>query len=151
MKKPLLLLIFVITATSLTSSYTVRGSFVAQPGPEPAAFSAEEVLPVEFLIGISQTDALNATIEGNTDGWIEEHHLSVLMELVESDISCAHVMTLRSSIRGNRRSTVGRQALFMIEGFRAGKYPPKLSSMQSKLSVEDARQWWQTRQAGAEN
>ena len=45
----------------------------------------------------------------------------------------------------NETSTVGNEALFLIEGYRAGHYPPRLSSLYYfRPNRSEVRAWWDT-------
>lgn len=81
-------------------------------------------------------------IHGVTDDWVKEEHLGGLISLLGSDEPCANVCRTISSFMDCNASTVGKEAAFLIEGFRRGEYPPSLNSGRSYLYEDEILSWW---------
>lgn len=84
-------------------------------------------------------------LEGPPSDWIKEQHVSELMTLIDSQEPASPVVSLLSSYYPfNQTSTVGNEAMFLIEGYRTGRYPPRLSSLYYfNGSPEEFREWWE--------
>jgi hypothetical protein len=80
------------------------------------------------------------------DGWITLHDAELLMQEIDSDEPAAPVVLPISSYWPfNETSTVGNEALFLLEGYRTGKYPPALCSLYYfKPNRIEVRSWWNT-------
>lgn len=74
--------------------------------------------------------------------WLQKMDVAVLMPLLRSDQTCANVHSIYSSFRDCQPSTVSREAAFMIQGFRQGKYPPMMNSGTAQLDRQELEQWW---------
>ncbi len=68
------------------------------------------------------------TVHGWHVGWLRKSDLPRLLTLVESREPCAHVRMSVSKVMPVGVSFVGQEALFLIEGYRRGVYPPELHS-----------------------
>ena len=75
--------------------------------------------------------------------WIERKHLPKLIELVNSDEPCANVSMTISSVLDCTKSTVGKEAAFLIKGFVENRYPPELNSGRFDYDIEEIKSWWQ--------
>jgi len=82
-------------------------------------------------------------VHGVTGGWVKEEHLAGLISLLGSDEPCANVCRTISSFRDCNTSTVGKEAAYLIEGFRRGEYPPDLNSGRARFNNDEIRRWWQ--------
>jgi hypothetical protein len=60
--------------------------------------------------------------------WVKVEDIDGLAALLESQEPCPHVCLSISSEMSFKRSFIGQEALFMIEGYRKGRYPPELHS-----------------------
>lgn len=100
--------------------------------------------PLDLLQFLREQPADFVTLpEGSApDGWITASHVEELWEFVECDDPAAHAKSYYSSNIPKGRSTIGREAIFMIEGFRVGVYPPQLHSAWRPSDVEELRKWW---------
>jgi hypothetical protein len=80
------------------------------------------------------------------DDWITQQDAKLLIQEIDSDEPAAPVVSPISSYWPfNQTSTVGNEALFLIEGYRIGKYPPALCSLYySKPNRTEVRSWWNT-------
>jgi hypothetical protein len=77
-------------------------------------------------------------------GWITEDHVRQLMYVIDSEEPAAPVVSpLSSYYPFNASSTVGNEAMFLIEGFRSGRYPPALCSIYYfDGNPDELRTWW---------
>lgn len=74
-------------------------------------------------------------------GWVKEEHLPTLIELLDSPTECLPVVHEKSSTLPSR-STIGQEAAFLVQGFRAGRYPPALFAEKSGVTKQELRDWW---------
>ena len=76
--------------------------------------------------------------------WITEEHVRQLMQVIDSKEPAAPVVSVLSSYYPfNESSTVGNEAMFLIEGFRRGRYPPALCSIYYfDGNPDELRTWW---------
>jgi hypothetical protein len=113
-----------------------------------------KVSPIEFLELLQEQDRLGpipifSVWSEPPSGWIKEAHVEVLLRLVNSKKPAAHVVKAISSHLPTKNSTVGVQAMYLIEGFRKGHYPTLLSSEDFKGNPSEYRKWWRrVRSAG---
>lgn len=113
-----------------------------------------KVSPIEFLQILQERDRLRPvpmfTVWSEPpSGWIKEAHVEALLRLVKSKKPAAHVLMATSSHLPSKNSTVGVQAMYLIEGFRKGRYPTSLSSEDFKGNPGEYRKWWsRARSAG---
>lgn len=102
--------------------------------------------PIEFLSllkGKSHDPCPTYVIHGVTGKWVKEEDIPELIVLLGSDEPCANVCRTISSYMDCNTSTVGKEAAFIIEGFRRGEYPPDLNSGRARLTNDDIMLWWQ--------
>ena len=69
-----------------------------------------------------------------------------LIESLGSSLPCAGITTVWSSDYQEGPSTIGREAAFLLEGYRTGRYPPGVGSLQMQFDdawKEDWHRWWQ--------
>lgn len=79
-------------------------------------------------------------------GWFSEKDVKELMGLIRSaEPSGSTISLYSSSIPNDPRSTIGREALFLIEGYRNHRFPPSLSSEELSLTAEEAEDWYRQR------
>ena len=78
------------------------------------------------------------TLNDAPAGWLNEESVKPLVAKVRSTVPCRGVVHLYSSRLDLGGSTVGREALFLIEGYLEGKYPPGLISTDVKMTAERA-------------
>ncbi len=97
--------------------------------------------PLEFLEYLRNQKRRSVAVIAPRD-WIKEKDLPGLVALVDSPDSCAAVISPLSSAMARTRSTVGIEAAYLIEGYRAGTYPPGLVSMYSHADVAVIKAWW---------
>jgi len=81
--------------------------------------------------------------EQPSDNWIKPEHIPGLINLINSQEPCSPVMSIFSSTIPTKLSTIGDEAMFMIEGFRAKRYPPRPNSRTYTSKEKEAiLQWW---------
>jgi hypothetical protein len=93
---------------------------------------------LEFLRGESGF----YTVWGIHPAWVKEDDLPELMELLDSTEPCANVKSALSSYIDVESSTVGNEAAYLIEGYRTGRYPPRLNSTRPRPDKREIREWW---------
>ncbi|MEM7202069.1 MAG: hypothetical protein AAF628_17510 [Planctomycetota bacterium] len=82
------------------------------------------------------------------EGWLAPRHVDALLAVAASTEPCAGTVSSLSSVLPRESSSVGREALFLVEGYRRGRYPPALSSVDAIVpSLGETRAWWR-RQRG---
>ena len=103
--------------------------------------------PLEFLKELRRKRPLRQyLLYGTHVGWIRESDLEALVQLVGSREPCDHVVSSVSSRLPDSRSFVGQEALFLIEGYRTGRYPPRLHSIGFYQEKKDEiLAWWKSR------
>ena len=82
------------------------------------------------------------TVHGRHVGWLQESDIPRLIALLDSREPCLHVIMSISSYLPRTPSFVGQEALFMIEGFRRGEYPPSLHSTEFYNRKAEIVAWW---------
>jgi hypothetical protein len=67
------------------------------------------------------------------------------MQQIDSDEPAASVVSpISSYIPFDENSTVGNEAMFLLEGYRTGRYPPVLSSLHYfHPNRTEVRTWWE--------
>lgn len=119
-------------------------SFVLAPA---AAFDLKDSDPSKLLDLLVNGNFPGAvlTIDESVENWVQEKDLPKLMLLLDNPVPCASVAHAKSSFWPGV-STIGDQAAFLIQGFRAGIYPPALHSAKMEPGVkDDIRAWWAAR------
>jgi hypothetical protein len=85
--------------------------------------------PVDFLNFLRESEPSDkCTFRKPIKNWISKKDLPGLLSLIDSQEPCASVALMDSSSWNTEGSTVGQEALSMIEGYRKGEYPPALNS-----------------------
>ena len=122
-------------------------ALVSAAGAVPSGFDLRGTDPLKLLeilkrdVGFDSVLSIGEPVEN----WVREKDLPQLIFLLDSPELCAPVANIRSSFIPDR-STVGEQAAFLIQGFRAGIYPPDLHSGRMAPGVKDEiRAWWAAR------
>jgi hypothetical protein len=113
-------------------------------------FDWSKVSPIEFLDILKKRLRYGSFFTVWTAppaGWMKEADVEQLMKLIKSKDPAGHVITSRESHLPSKHSTVGRQAMFLIEGFRKGSYPPFMSSEDYKGNPSEFKKWWSKRHA----
>lgn len=83
------------------------------------------------------------TIQQPIKNWVQVDDIPALIELLKSNSPAAAVhLSASSSLRF--KSTVRDEAAFLIEGYRANRYPPSLRSDEvSPEEVAELIDWWE--------
>ncbi len=99
--------------------------------------------PIGFLNILKSGRRGGVHIEEAPKNWILDGHLNRLMQLIDSNDPAAPVVSKRSSYYPFTSSTVGNEAMYLIEGFIMKKYPPTISSVYDfKPNPISYRRWW---------
>jgi hypothetical protein len=102
--------------------------------------------PMEFLDDLRRHPSEPVMVLDVPDGWITQNDAGLLMQEIDSLEPAAPVVSPISSYWPfNQTSTVGNEALFLLEGYRTGKYPPALCSLYYfHPNRTEIRSWWNT-------
>jgi hypothetical protein len=103
--------------------------------------------PLDLLARLRAHPTANVyTLLGRRERWVSEEDLPELIGLVDSRDPCPHVVSVYSSYLPRERSFVGQEALFLVEGYRQGYYPPALHSRGFySTNRESILAWWRER------
>jgi len=109
-------------------------------------FNWEEQGPLDYLRLLQKNgheigEGDSFTIWAPRCGWVKAEDIPELIKLLDSAKPCAGVAMSISSILHS--STVGREAAYLIEGYRRKCYPVARSSWQWDYDVEEIRTWYQ--------
>lgn len=111
-------------------------------------FNFAEKDPIQLIEFLKNRNQGLFTVAAPVPRWVEQKHLPILVQMLDSEEPCMAVaLAASSTIRAS--STVGDEAAFLIDGYRSGHYPPALSSV--SLSREERaaiRDWWLKDQRG---
>ncbi|HNL87034.1 MAG: hypothetical protein KA094_04080 [Methanoregulaceae archaeon] len=102
--------------------------------------------PLDFLDDLRMRPHLPVMVLSVPDGWITRDDAELLMQEIDSEIPAAPVVSpLSSYCPLEEPSTVGNEALFLLEGYRTGRYPPRLCSLYYfKPDRSEVWSWWET-------
>ncbi|HOT04498.1 MAG TPA: hypothetical protein PK069_09995 [Methanolinea sp.] len=102
--------------------------------------------PVEFHRDLCTHPGVQVMVLEVPDNWITHADVERLMQEIDSTEPAATVFSPFSSYWPfNQTSTAGNEALFLIEGYRAGRYPPALCSLYYfHPNRTEVRSWWET-------
>ncbi len=111
-------------------------------GPDSCYFASHT--PTDFLNDLRVHPDKTAQVLGVPEHWITIRDAEQLMQLIDSQDPASPVVSpLSSYLPSNQTSTVGNEALFLLEGYRAGHYPPALSSLYHfRMDRSEMRTWW---------
>ena len=117
---------------------------IRQPGLDSCYFATHT--PVEFLNDLRTHPDRPVLILNAPAGWITAPDVRLLIQQIDSPDPAAPVVSPVSSYwPTNESSTIGNEALFLIEGYRAGRYPPALCSVYYfRPNRTEVRSWWNT-------
>jgi len=86
--------------------------------------------PIDFLNDLRMHPHQQVMVMDVPDGWITLQDAELLMQEIDSTEPAAPVVSPISSYWPfNQTSTVGNEALFLLEGYQTGTYPPSLCSL----------------------
>ena len=117
---------------------------IRQPGLDSCYFGTHS--PMEYLNDLRMHPDRAVLVPGAPDGWITLHDAELLIHMIDSQEPAAPVVSPLSSYWPvNQTSTVGNEAIFLLEGYRAGRYPPGLCSLHYfRPDRKEVRAWWDT-------
>ncbi|MFA5221986.1 MAG: hypothetical protein WC391_06850 [Methanoregula sp.] len=101
--------------------------------------------PLVFLNDLRMHPCEPVSVIGVPAGWITRQDAEQLMQSIDSVEPAAPVVSPLSSYWPfNKTSTVGNEAMFLLEGYRIGRYPPGLCSLQYfHPNRTEMRVWWE--------
>jgi hypothetical protein len=139
-----LILNFVLPASAKKVTVNTGKKSVAVMMDNYSEQDFEKMNPLEFLHSLEKNTGVVTTILFAPDGWIKSEHVSELIKLVDSKKPCAAVVSALSSFLPAGGSTVGNEAMFLIDGYKCGKYPPALYSAGGTVNrnPEEYKKWW---------
>lgn len=122
-----------------TAERQAEATPIAGTGPGPDGMDWSAVTPMEFLEQLARQETPLFTVwESPPADWIDRDDVEELLPYIHSEEPATGVNSALSSnlplasgedgSSGFTTSTVGREAAFLIEGYRAGKFPPRLCS-----------------------
>jgi hypothetical protein len=102
--------------------------------------------PMEYLHDLRMHPHEQVMVLDVPGDWITLHDAELLIQEIDSDDAAAPVVSPVSSYWPfNQTSTVGNEALFLLEGYRTGRYPPALCSVYYfRPDQNEVRSWWNT-------
>jgi hypothetical protein len=91
------------------------------------------------------------TVGQAPEGWIKKEHVDQLIKLIDSkDIAAPVVSRISSYLPMGEKSTVGNEAMFLIQGFKEGRYPPGICSVYGfKGNPEEYKKWYNNQRNGS--
>lgn len=100
--------------------------------------------PMDFLNDLSRHPHQPVMVLDVPDDWITLQDAAMLMQEIDAQEPAASVVSPLSSYWPfNQSSTVGNEALFLLEGYRTGRYPPALCSLYYfKPNRTEVQLWW---------
>jgi hypothetical protein len=127
-----------------TFNHEMENPEIRQPGLDSCYFGTHS--PMEYLYDLRLHPDQAVLVLGVPDGWITLRDAELLMHVIDSTEPAAPVVSPISSYWPvNQTSTVGNEALFLIEGYRTGHYPPGLCSLYYfRPDRVEVRTWWDT-------
>ncbi len=102
--------------------------------------------PIEFLNDLRMHPDEPVMVLDVPEGWITREDAGLLRQEIDSGEPAAPVVSPVSSYWPyNQTSTVGNEALFLLEGYRTGRYPPDLCSVYYfNPNSTGMELWWNT-------
>ena len=114
--------------------------------PCPESFDFQRNGPLEFLAYL-RTASTPFSVAGLHKGWLLPSDVPSLLARVGSREACALVVMGSASHVPLTRSTIGQEALFLLDGVRTGTYPPTLHSGAYDSSRRNEILTWARRQS----
>jgi len=136
----ILLISVAISATNLKAeprqhevNYPLKNVTKAESVKQGDSFDWQNKGPLAFIDFLKQHDVTSTKarfymVFGSHKDWVDVSDIPALIALLASNLPCASVNSVLSSVMPQYSSTVGREAAFLIEGFRHGNYPPTFDS-----------------------
>ncbi|MBN1761513.1 MAG: hypothetical protein JW878_00340 [Methanomicrobia archaeon] len=145
MRKLLIIIIIGIFTIAAVGWVSQHQKIPPQDSPMPEQLDWAETDPLALLEILKSRPDTPLTIASTPPpDWITEEHVRQLMHVIDSEEPAAPVVSVLSSYYPfNESSTVGNEAMFLIEGFRRGRYPPALCSIYYfDGNTDELRTWW---------
>jgi hypothetical protein len=116
------------------------GTLISAQSPLVFDFTRHD--PIEFLDYLRANAGSESvyTVREPMRDWVRAEHVPLLMRRLDSK-ELALPVVLEANSHLPKRSTVGHEAAFLIDGYRQHKYPPALSSADASDKAE-IRKWW---------
>lgn len=141
--RPVRSLYYLISAILLFCAIFPAGRAIAEE------FDWFAITPSDFLSYLRDRVGYTVFIEKTNlppEGWIRERDVTRLMRLIERTDPAAPVALSTGPFLPRQVSTVGTEAMFLIEGFRSNKYPPTQCSIYDfRPNVSTYKRWWSDR------
>jgi len=137
-----------IIAIALAICAVISVNKTTQPQEEGFAdtpigeFTYEQNSPLDLLEFLKKKKGKSVVLNIAPAGWIRSDDIPHLVALLDHDEPCAAVTSGRSSLLTTHESTVGREARYLMLGFKTGRFPPSLGSWNENWNEDDARNWW---------
>jgi hypothetical protein len=132
---------------SVNRSHKVSEDWNSDPRIFGDTFDWQKRSPIEFLEVLKQAGDVYYVVGLHHD-WIRDSDIEPLINRLDSQVPCACVVSTACSKTPSGRSTEGREAAFLLEGYRRHRYPPDLSSVDYfEPDKEELRRWfgvWKT-------
>jgi hypothetical protein len=113
-------------------------------GTTSDAFDPTNMSPIKLLDTLQKEGSGEFLFVKPVKGWVTKKDVPALLSQINSKVQCASVALTASSYYSNRSSTVGNEAIFMLEGFRKGEYPPALNSITFGVDKKELIEWVQS-------
>ncbi|MCX5666963.1 MAG: hypothetical protein NTY34_01435 [Candidatus Omnitrophica bacterium] len=142
------MVILLICASSCFAEDITAGSASADSGSLESLkdFDWPVTPPLNFLELLKNHARSAAVIKsGNKPpkDWVTNKDVKKLIGLVDSKTLAAPVVSEGCPFMPSGCSTVGNEAMFLIEGYRKGAYPPTLCSIYDfKGDPDEYKRWW---------
>jgi len=138
----------VLASGALAAVLSGCGLIWTPPENYRAGENWEQGTPFGLLALLASQTGTSFRVAEPLPDFVKEKHLGALINLIQSDRPCAAVVLAGFSKEPEPESfsTIGNEAAYMIEGFRAGRYPPRQSSIDPRPDLDAIRAWWEQRQ-----
>jgi hypothetical protein len=102
------------------------------------------ITPVEYLkaLKMERSPSDELIFHEPIKNWVSQKDLPALLALADSQEPCASVAIGSSTVHDTRGLTLGDQALFMIESYQKGEYPPAPNSLPyDEARAKELKDW----------
>ncbi len=102
------------------------------------------ITPIEYLkaLKMERSPSDEFIFREPIKNWVSQKDLPALLALADSREPCASVALGSSSVGNTHGSTLGDQALFMIESYQKGEYPPAPNSLPyDETRAKELKDW----------
>ena len=113
------------------------------PQPHVKAWCFHHISPVELVQKLRKAKSGCIVISDlRPPGWIQHDHVQELIKLVRCQAPCARITPLTAN-GYDSPTTVSREVLYLIDGYRNANFPSGCGSEDVMLTAEEAESWWQ--------